>query len=380
VFFVVSAIVVTLFLWHSSNVRQREVLIDRVRLVVKEAQFDEAFKILDDSSVTLRDIKDKNLLMQIGGTLSIYTMPEEVIVTLARVHAEPALSKGKEFGIGSTNIENHLLVAGEYFVNLDLEGMNSLVFLVQIVPNESLEIQRTLLEESEEYKGMTKIDKGLSHDGHSIQAFLIDKHEITNAEYFDFVSARGYQNENYWPEDLLMDGVTMSRESALKKLVDKTGIQAPRFWSGGKYPEGKENHPVVGISWYEAKAYAIWAGKDLPNWDQWWRAAFGETESARPWGNDVRTTHMRANFGFKGTQTVGAYPFGVSPFGCFDMAGNVREWIGDLRSTHKVRTVVGGSWKDPEYMFEPVHAETFYPDFASEDIGFRCVKIISQEK
>jgi hypothetical protein len=318
--------------------------------------------------------------MQMGGTLSVYTMPAGAVVTLARVHAEPALSKGKEFVIGSTHIEDHLLVAGEYLASLNLEGMSSLGFLVQIIPGESLEIKRTLLEENEEFRGMTQIDKGLSHDGHSVPAFLIDKHEITNAEYFDFVSARGYQNKNYWPENLLMDRVSMSRESAMKKLVDKTGIQAPRFWSGGRYPEGKEDHPVVGISWYEAMAYAIWAEKDLPSWDQWWRAALGETESARPWGNDVRTTHIRANFGFKGTQTVGAYPFGVSLFGCFDMAGNVREWLRDSRSTHLVRTIVGGSWKDPYYMFEPVHAETFYPDFASEDIGFRCVKIISQEK
>jgi formylglycine-generating enzyme required for sulfatase activity len=62
------------------------------------------------------------------------------------------------------------------------------------------------------------------------------------------------------------------------------------------------------------------------------------------------------------------------------MAGNVREWILDSNADRKLRTVVGGSWKDPDYMFEYSHAESFDPDFASEDVGFRCVKIISQEK
>jgi formylglycine-generating enzyme required for sulfatase activity len=59
------------------------------------------------------------------------------------------------------------------------------------------------------------------------------------------------------------------------------------------------------------------------------------------------------------------------------MAGNVREWLRDSKSPSGFYTVVGGSWKDPSYMFEPSHAESFYPEFANEDIGFRCVKIVS---
>ena len=371
--------VVGLYSWQSSKAQRTEALLERLRPAVETGQFDEVFNILNGTGVTLKTLKDKDLVMQMGGNLSVQTSPAGALVTLARVLSKPDLSKGEAFVIGRTPAKEHLLVVGEYLVDMSFEGRNSLEFLVQITPGESLEIKRTLLERKEEFTGMVRIDEGLSLDGQSIPAFLIDKYEVTNAEFLDFVTARGYREQKYWPENMMIEGILTPWESAVQKFVDKTGIPGPRFWSGGRYPEGKEHNSVVGISWYEARAYGQWAEKNLPDWGQWWRAALGDKESARPWGNDVQTTHFRANFGFRGTQPVGSYPLGVSLFGCFDMAGNVREWLQDSRVSQKHRTVVGGSWKDPDYMFEPSHAESFNPDFASEDIGFRCVKIISQE-
>jgi serine/threonine protein kinase len=376
----VSVIAFTLFLWLDSRARRMNAVLEQLQPMVEAARFDEAFNLINESGLALKNLKNKDLVVQMGGNLSIQTTPVGALVTLARVKSKPDLSKGESFSIGQTPANDHLLVAGEYFVQLSLKGRNSLEFLVQVAPGESQEIKRTLLDKTEEFMGMVRIDEGFNLEGQSIQAFLIDRHEVTNAEFVDFVTARGYREEKYWPENMMIEGVLTPWESAVQKFVDKTGISGPRFWSGGRYPEGKENHPVVGISWYEAQAYGLWAGKNLPNWSQWWRAALGEKESARPWGNDVRTTHSRANFGFRGTQPVRSYPLGVSFFGCFDMAGNVREWLQDSSVGQKLRTVVGGSWKDPDYMFEPSHAESFDPGFVSEDIGFRCVKIISQEK
>ena len=227
---------------------------------------------------------------------------------------------------------------------------------------------------------MVEIEAGIAPDGAAIAPFLMDKHEVSNKDYFDFVSAGGYGERKYWPEILIIDGLSVSWDQAARKLVDKTGIPAPRIWSGGRYPEGREFHPVVGISWYEANAYANWKGKDLPGWHQWWQAALAGEDLVFPWGNDIKTTSSRANFGFKGTQTVGSYPLGVSPYGCLDMAGNVREWLRESRSSPELRTIVGGSWRDPVYMFEAVHAESFKPDFAAEDIGFRCVKAVTSKR
>jgi formylglycine-generating enzyme required for sulfatase activity len=208
----------------------------------------------------------------------------------------------------------------------------------------------------------------------------MDEHEVTNAEFFSFVSSGGYREQKFWVDTLIINGRLSSWDQARNSFVDKTGISGPRFWSEGRYPDSEKDYPVVGISWYEAMAYARWADKDLPTWDQWWQAALGGKGSVFPWGDDVMTSPLRANFGLKGPQRVESYPLGISPFGCYDMAGNVREWLRDSKSFPLLRTVVGGSWQDPGYMFEASHAEFFSPDFSSNYIGFRCVRAISAEQ
>ena len=125
------------------------------------------------------------------------------------------------------------------------------------------------------------------------------------------------------------------------------------------------------MSWYEASAYARWKGKELPRWDQWWRAALGDDREVFPWGMDVRNVDHRANFGLVGTRPVGSYVLGISPVGGYDFAGNVREWL--RAPAGERRRVVGGSWLDPSYMFEPTHVESFDAAYANEAIGFRCV-------
>ena len=140
----------------------------------------------------------------------------------------------------------------------------------------------------------------------------------------------------------------------------------------------QERHPVAGVSWYEAAAYARWLGKELPGREQWWRAALGDTRGAYPWGNDVKTAEIRANFGLVGTRPAASYPLGVSPFGCLDMAGNVREWLRDPAPDSTLRLVVGGSWEDPSYMFELSHTESFDPAFANQAIGFRLVRPVPE--
>jgi formylglycine-generating enzyme required for sulfatase activity len=224
---------------------------------------------------------------------------------------------------------------------------------------------------------MTLVDEGespVSRESTAVPAFLIDKYEVTNARFLRFVTAGSYRDQTFWPETLTIKGRPTPWTAAVKTFVDRTGLPGPRSWSDGTFPEGKGNHPVVGVSWYEARAYARWLGKELPTRDQWWRAALGDTRGAFPWGNDVKTTEVRANFGLVGTRPVGSYPPGVSPFGCFDMAGNVREWLRDPASDPASRPVVGGSWQDPAYMFELSHTEEFDPAFANEAIGFRLVR------
>jgi formylglycine-generating enzyme required for sulfatase activity len=96
----------------------------------------------------------------------------------------------------------------------------------------------------------------------------------------------------------------------------------------------------------------------------------GDSRDTFPWGADVGSG--RANFGLETTRPVGFYPTGLSRFGCYDMAGNVREWLRDRQDGER-RAVIGGSWMDPSYMFELSHVEWFDPGYSNEAFGFRLV-------
>lgn len=110
-----------------------------------------------------------------------------------------------------------------------------------------------------------------------------------------------------------------------KVFVDATGHQFPKYWSeAGNIPDGKEKHPVVGVTYIDVSAYATWKGGRLPTEQEWEKAARG-TEGLRwPWGNTFDTA--KANVGQRTTTPVGAYPDGRNAYGLYDMAGNVWEW------------------------------------------------------
>ncbi|MBM4048978.1 MAG: formylglycine-generating enzyme family protein [Planctomycetes bacterium] len=145
--------------------------------------------------------------------------------------------------------------------------------------------------------------------------FFMDIHLVTNRQFQKFVDERGYR--------LLqeMKGLTTSD---IAEFVDATGAAAPKGWVKGKHPKGREDHPVVGVSWYEALAFARWAGKRLPSEMEWEKAARGTDGRLWPWGNFW--DESRCNVFSDGTEPVGKYEKGKSPHGCLDMAGNVWEW------------------------------------------------------
>ena len=369
-----SLAVVSLFLWQRARSRRVEGILARLRPAAEARLFDEVVDIMSSAGLGLQDIRDGKLLQQISGKLSVDSLPPKAEVAYARVRPGPELSLGVSTGAGRTPVRGLAVVAGEYQITLTIEGLNPLKFLVDVKPGAALELDRTLVQTSGDPAGMVMVDKGMTQNSVEIPAFLIDQHEVTNAEYFRFVSAGGYREKSYWADSILIIGRPVAWEQAMRSFVDKTSIPGPRQWSEGRYPDAKKDHPVVGISWYEARAYARWAGKELPTWDEWWQAALGPTGRIFPWGNDAKSSSQRANFELKGTQPVESYPLGSSPFGAYDMAGNVREWLRDSRSASGLLTVVGGSWADSSYMFEASHAEFFGADFASDYIGFRCVK------
>ena len=348
----------------------------RIEGLVDDGRLDEAFESIQAARVDLGTSTLAGVVQRAGGTLTVDTEPPGVTVSLRRVTPLDSLSSRQPVDVGRTPLANRPLLAGEYVVGLRDGGISPIEFLVSVAHGKESKLQRTLLVRAPGSEGMTLVPAApkLATDGSATPAFLVDRLEVTNSEFAKFIAAGGYRSPWYWTGPLIIDGRRAEWELAMHRFVDRTGTPGPRLWSGGAFPEGKADHPVVGVSWYEAAAFAKWAGKALPTTSQWWRAALGDGSALYPWGNDVRTGERRANFGLIGTQPVGSHLAGVGPFGTFDMAGNVREWLADTQAGTTRKIVVGGSWQDPLYMFEAAHAESFEPAFSNEAIGFRCVR------
>ncbi|MGD8501436.1 MAG: bifunctional serine/threonine-protein kinase/formylglycine-generating enzyme family protein, partial [Phycisphaerales bacterium] len=131
-------------------------------------------------------------------------------------------------------------------------------------------------------------------------SYLIDKYEVTNEQFKEFVDQGGYENRDYWKESqFLKEGNELSWEEAISEFVDRTGHPGPATWEEGTYPDGHGKHPVSGVSWFEAVAYSRFAGKNLPKLYHWEQAACR-------WESVVIVPY--SNFAMSGTVPVGSHP------------------------------------------------------------------------
>jgi formylglycine-generating enzyme required for sulfatase activity/dienelactone hydrolase len=206
----------------------------------------------------------------------------------------------------------------------------------------------------------------LAGDAVPLPDFLVGRYEVTNREFKTFVTAGGYQRKELW--DLPVRdgaGAAMTWEAASARFRDRTGRLGPATWEAGDIPAGKEDFPVAGISWYEARAYARFAGRELPTIHHW-RSAARIASTASPWMLPV------SNVKGTGVARVGQFT-GMTPFGAFDMAGNVREWCVNANGTQ--RYILGGSWQEDAYVFASAHSED--PLDRSETNGMRLIGLPS---
>jgi predicted esterase/predicted Ser/Thr protein kinase len=200
--------------------------------------------------------------------------------------------------------------------------------------------------------------------GVTLPGFWLSRYEVTNAQFKRFVDAGGYLEDQYWTEPITSDGRRLSSREAAALFRDKTGRPGPAGWELSAFPAGTENLPVSGVSLSEAAAYAAFAGESLPTVHEWRRAA-GTTENA----NIV----LLSNFGAKGPEPVGARR-GMSPFGSYDMAGNVKEWT--VTAGGDAYYVLGGGWDESRYVF--THPDARPALAREENVGFRTVKRVSE--
>lgn len=179
--------------------------------------------------------------------------------------------------------------------------------------------------------------------------FFIGRYEVTNREYQEFVDAGGYRTREYWKHPFVRDGREISRGAAMKEFVDPSDQPGPSTWMGGDYPQGQDEHPVSGVSWYEAAAYAEYAGMTLPSAAHWNVARGGFTPMIQwPQLGGFGILAPFTNFGGQGPVPVGSLP-GITAYGAYDMAGNVREWC--WNETPVGRVIRGGAWNDNTYEF-----------------------------
>ena len=197
-----------------------------------------------------------------------------------------------------------------------------------------------------------------------LDAFYIDKYEVTVSRYAKFLKTTG-------------------------------GVRAPEGWAEATR-DGANDLPVVGVDWYDADAYCKWAGKRLPTDSEWEKAARGMDGRRFPWGDDEPTS-TRANFGKSsernaydgGLAPAGGRESGSSPYGARDLAGNASEWVadwfaesflrGDVRNpkgpeSGTAKVIRGGGWYDPPDRLNSTRRMHANPGHRDDDLGFRCAK------
>ena len=217
-------------------------------------------------------------------------------------------------------------------------------------------------------EGMTRVTGSQKPYG-VLDDFFIDKFEVTNKDYKKFVDAGAYKKKEFWKVDFIEDNRVIPWEEAINKFTDKTGSPGPATWEHNTYQKGKENFPVSGVSWYEAKAYADFVNKDLPTGDHWGLARGENTFIIRwPQMGGYALFAPFSNFNNSGPVPAGTLN-GITSYGAYDMAGNVQEWC--INTSPAGKLIRGGSWNSNTYMFSNLMQAPAFD--RSETNGFRCV-------
>lgn len=214
--------------------------------------------------------------------------------------------------------------------------------------------------------------QGVQFNNIRIEPFTISKFEVSNKEYQEFIDSGGYSNPKFWDFPITIDNRSYDFKSSMKLFTGKYGKPGPANWSYGKFPDGLENHPVTGISWFEANAYAKFRNLDIPNVFQWLYAS-GTGFSGIYDSKMIDDSNFNSNQMREVTDTRG------NANGVNNIAGNVKEWLhnpfGDKKDEY---SILGGSYQEPSYYVK--NYASLPPVDRSIGNGVRLVKNLNTDQ
>lgn len=371
------------WLHRQSKIRwAKEVALPRIQELAEDRAYRAAFALAKEAERFLpSDPRLQALWPKFSREMTITTDPPG-----ARVWCKPYSSRKDDWTtVGVTPLGKARVAMGFYHWKFEKEGYEPVLGFAHTV----LPLRRVLDPKGSIPDGMVRVvvDKAKVPASNWVKAiateqseehakkanfdYFIDRFEVTNAQFKRFIEAGGYQNRSFWKHDFVKDGKKLSWEEAMREFVDTTGRIGPSTWEAGNYRNGEQDFPVSGVSWYEAAAYARFAGKELPTSRHWQMAS--SLFSIAITANDRRMSYVDglSNFGGGGPIRVGASG-GLDAFGTYDMAGNVREWC--WNETPSGRRFRGGAWDDFKYMYGNTSQAPAFD--RSPKNGFRCVRYL----
>ncbi len=344
--------------YRSSRARwTRNEALPKIRELIGKSDYPAAFDLTRRAlSYVPDDPQLKQQWSEVSLPLTMTTTPPGVTVSY-RPYGDAALPWRL---VGQTPLQNVRVPLAYMRVRLAKEGWEPAEFATHtgFLLNGNLPLSRP----GEVTAGMVKVPSQASwaapNDLMPLPDYFLDKFEVTNREYQQFVDAGGYRDAKNWRHSFLKDHREIPREQALLLFRDTTGRPGPAHWELGAFPKGQAEFPVSGVSWFEAAAYCESVGKTLPTVHHWRKAAAFDVFS------DIL---LFSNFSGTGPARVGANP-GITTFGAYDMAGNVKEWC--WNQAGELRSILGGGWNEPSYAYrdddaqDPMKREVAY--------GVRC--------
>jgi formylglycine-generating enzyme required for sulfatase activity len=195
----------------------------------------------------------------------------------------------------------------------------------------------------------------------SLPAFSMSPHLVTVHAYAEFIEAGGYDDASHW-------------SNAGWRWRTTERVDCPRFWDEPEWaPYLIANRPVVGVSFFEAEAYASFRDARLPTEHEWERACRGNDARDYPWGNDWHDDACgHRDYGPRCTLPIGIFPRGLSSFGFHDMVGNVWQWTSDARDDKRI--ACGGAWNNLPWSIGAAGRNAFPPTARFSNLGFRLAR------